>query len=567
MFYDFIVVIIKKITIIKIMLNDVVKKSDLVLEKDFNSKDLKQKGEILINKTKNQKVKSHKKRSGNNLLDKLELSNGVEKSLNKNKKDKKNNKKNSQNLYDNDFSNDLDVYLQEEDSDIDNILEKEDGDNELYGSDKSVRYLDTYNFFINNLSNRRKNVFSVEKENDLFKEMDVLNKQINYLLLSNKQLLPIIVNSFYEFRSMKKSIFVVFYDVEDDNKIAYSHVFIQDLKDVIKGEKDISTIDKNLKFENQFISHCLNKINYDYISSLVNTNIDSTADDKDDISCNISAKNNNGDNVNDNVDNVVNIVGLKEINSQQLLTLRKELKALNNKMIKIKNEIANRNLKLVIKIAKTYNTCHLQFIDIIQEGSLGLIKGIEKFQYEKEYKLSTYVSWWIRQAINEALTKKSRSIKLPSNIVNIICRIKKLRNENIDDDKICKQLNLNKNQMNKYLEIDEEAVSLEKLINNKNDGDDKDISLEHVLVSDSYYEPQYHFEKKEENKNVINLIDELNPREEYIILNRFGLKGHHEKTLEEIGIDLNLTRERVRQIEAEALGKLRNSPNFATYFS
>ncbi|BFI91053.1 RNA polymerase sigma factor RpoD [Enterobacterales bacterium endosymbiont of Anomoneura mori] len=248
----------------------------------------------------------------------------------------------------------------------------------------------------------------------------------------------------------------------------------------------------------------------------------------------------------------INIKLIKNINFQIFLG--------KNKINIAKRELIKSNLRLVISIAKKYSYKNMQFIDLIQEGNIGLIKAIEKFEYRRGYKFSTYATWWIRQTITRSISEKARTIRIPTHMIEIINKINKIKKKIINktgvkptSKELSLHMSISENKIYNILKITKEPISLETPINDENEtnlGDlIKDTSIETPLKNAIY---------KNLELTTNKLLSDLTPRESKVIRMRFGINMKSDYTLEEIGKKFNVTRERIRQIEAKALKKLRH---------
>ena len=256
-------------------------------------------------------------------------------------------------------------------------------------------------------------------------------------------------------------------------------------------------------------------------------------------------------------------VYLKEIGRVPLLSPEEEIEL----SIKIaegnehaKKRLSEANLRLVVSIAKRYVGRGMQFLDLIQEGNLGLIKAVEKFDYTKGFKFSTYATWWIRQAITRAIADQARTIRIPVHMVETINKVKKISSQLLHKngheptaEEIAVELDMPAEKVREIMRVAQEPVSLETPI-----GEEEDSHLGDFIPDDEAPAPAdaaSHLLLKEQLRDVLNT---LTPREEKVLSLRFGLEDGRPRTLEEVGKEFDVTRERIRQIEAKALRKLRH---------
>ena len=254
---------------------------------------------------------------------------------------------------------------------------------------------------------------------------------------------------------------------------------------------------------------------------------------------------------------------LKEIGKVPLLSAEEEIE-LAKRMEKgdkeAKKRLAEANLRLVVSIAKRYVGRGMLFLDLIQEGNLGLIKAVEKFDYEKGFKFSTYATWWIRQAITRAIADQARTIRIPVHMVETINKLIRVSRQLLQElgrepmpEEIAKEMNMPVEKVREIMKISQEPVSLETPI-----GEEEDSHLGDFIPDDDAQAPAEAAAFTLLKEQLIDVLDTLTPREEKVLRLRFGLDDGRARTLEEVGKEFNVTRERIRQIEAKALRKLRH---------
>lgn len=254
---------------------------------------------------------------------------------------------------------------------------------------------------------------------------------------------------------------------------------------------------------------------------------------------------------------------LKEIGKVPLLTTEQEV-ALAKRMgegdEEAKKELAEANLRLVVSIAKRYVGRGMQFLDLIQEGNLGLIKAVEKFDYTKGYKFSTYATWWIRQAITRAIADQARTIRIPVHMVETINRLLRAQRQLVQDlgreptlEELSKYMELPVARVREIQKISQEPVSLETPI-----GEEDDSHLGDFIQDENMPVPMDAAAFTLLREQLIEVLGSLTEREQKVLRLRFGLDDGRARTLEEVGKEFNVTRERIRQIEAKALRKLRH---------
>ncbi len=254
---------------------------------------------------------------------------------------------------------------------------------------------------------------------------------------------------------------------------------------------------------------------------------------------------------------------LKEIGKVPLLSSQEEAE-LAQKMVdgdkEAKKRLAEANLRLVVSIAKRYVGRGMLFLDLIQEGNLGLIKAVDKFDYTKGYKFSTYATWWIRQAITRAIADQARTIRIPVHMVETINKLIRVTRQLVQElghdplpEEVAKELNMPIDKVGEIMKIAQEPVSLETPI-----GEEEDSHLGDFIQDNETPAPQDAATFRLLKEQLVDVLSTLTPREEKVLRLRFGLDNGRARTLEEVGKEFNVTRERIRQIEAKALRKLRH---------
>lgn len=255
----------------------------------------------------------------------------------------------------------------------------------------------------------------------------------------------------------------------------------------------------------------------------------------------------------------------EELSTNQIRQINQKIKVGESKMMKAKREMIEANLRLVISIAKKYTNRGLQFLDLIQEGNIGLMKAVDKFEYRRGYKFSTYATWWIRQAITRSIADQARTIRIPVHMIETINKLNRISRQFLQEkgrdptpEELSKEMDMGIDKIRRVQRISKDPVSVENPLSASNDADDDDSRIKDTIVDKNAQLPVDAATIEGLKEAIGDMLETLSPREAKVLCMRFGIKMNTDHTLEEVGKQFDVTRERIRQIEAKALRKLRH---------
>ena len=323
-------------------------------------------------------------------------------------------------------------------------------------------------------------------------------------------------------------------------------------KSITEGEFDLLMMEKEVTPEQTEI--ILAKLASSKIKIVPDTD-----DDEDDTGDDVTVSASEEINVDDSVRMYLKEIGkIPLLNAEQERLLAQKMQAGDKDA---KDTLVESNLRLVVSIAKKYMNRGLSLLDLIQEGNIGLIKAVDKFDYEKGFKFSTYATWWIRQAITRAIADQARTIRIPVHMVETINKLTRVQRQLIQDlgreptiDELAEKMNMPVDKIRDIQRISQDPVSIDKPV-----GEEEDSHLVDFIPSDEYVSPDDEVSRELLKEDLIKVLDLLTEREAKVIRLRFGLDDDKQRTLEEVGRSLGVTRERIRQIEAKSIRKLGRS--------
>ena len=393
----------------------------------------------------------------------------------------------------------------------------------------------------------------------VLKTVNTLTKEYNKLIKYQKEKLDCVLNSKIFSPAKEKGYEKIVNDIlENIKSLQLSPSVLEDLvqKHYVENKKIISlegnllrlAIDQNIS-RNEFIKF--------YIGNEINPNLKKFLDTNSSWKQFFSKNKEEFKNIRDRLIEISHKLGISVTDFKKLVSRVQK----GEKESRIaKKEMVEANLRLVISIAKKYTNRGLQFLDLIQEGNIGLMKAVDKFEYRRGYKFSTYATWWIRQAITRSIADQARTIRIPVHMIETINKIVRTQRLILSEfgreatpEELAKKLRMPLDKVRKVLKISKEPVSLEKPV-----GDEEDSSLGDFIEDTKALAPLEQAIKSNLGEATTKILSTLTPREERVLRMRFGVGMNTDHTLEEVGLQFSVTRERIRQIEAKALRKLKH---------